>query len=164
MRFPSGLRVGGDLGCPMGYEIPAWAVGKVRINPVSGCWEWTRAKSRGGYGQIRHMGRFVRCHRRAFSEAIGDIPAGACVCHRCDNPACFNPGHLFVGTHLENAADRSSKGRSATGLRNGRGKADENTRIEAASMRKSGKKLREIASRFGVAISTARYWTKSQAS
>jgi hypothetical protein len=57
-------------------------------------------------------------HRWSWTLANGPIPDGMVVMHRCDNPPCVNPGHLSLGTQLENIADRVSKGRSATGLRN----------------------------------------------
>jgi hypothetical protein len=67
----------------------------------------------GGRDGVRWM-----AHRWSWTLANGPIPDGMVVMHRCDNPPCVNPGHLSLGTQLENIADRVSKGRSATGLRN----------------------------------------------
>ena len=85
----------------------------------TGCWPWTGARTRGGYGQVWQAGgrktgiRWVYAHRIAYELATGPIPAGRNVLHRCDNPPCCRPDHLFVGTHADNMADMSSKGRAA---------------------------------------------------
>lgn len=77
----------------------------------SGCIEWTASCDPGGYGKFRVTGQLVSAHRFAYALTHGPIPTGAVICHRCDNPPCVNPGHLFVGTYADNAQDMIRKGR-----------------------------------------------------
>ena len=89
-----------------------WA--KVERGP--GCWEWKASRSRQGYGQFgmdRGGPRWSNspAHRVAWEFTYGPIPSGLLICHRCDNPPCCNPEHLFLGTVSENAVDSVAKGR-----------------------------------------------------
>jgi len=81
----------------------------------AGCLEWQGYRETFGYGQIRINGKLYKAHRYAFELAYGPIPEGLVICHRCDNPPCCNPEHLFLGTHADNIADRCAKGRTRTG-------------------------------------------------
>lgn len=79
----------------------------------SGCWEWTGPKRKTGYGVIGRNGKSALTHRVAYELARGPVPAGMCVCHSCDNPACINPAHLWIGTQGDNRRDCAAKGRNS---------------------------------------------------
>jgi len=89
---------------------------EVLVRPDLGpCWEWRGDRDRRGYGRVSVQGRKMRfAHRIAFREYVSD-PAGLLVCHRCDNPPCVRPDHLFLGSQLDNMGDAAAKGRSARG-------------------------------------------------
>lgn len=84
-----------------------------KVNKTDGCWEWTAAKNRKGYGQIRVNSALYIAHRLSYAEHYGDIPKDMVVMHTCDNPSCVRPEHLQLGTLADNNRDRAKKGRSA---------------------------------------------------
>lgn len=75
------------------------------------CWEWTGARNSQGYGLIRFKEKIVFTHRLAHLLFKGQNPGKLFVCHKCDNPPCINPAHLFLGTASDNAHDRRIKDR-----------------------------------------------------
>lgn len=76
------------------------------------CWNWTGRRNVKNYGMICHDGKDTRAHRVSYVIHNGPIPDGLFVCHRCDNPSCVNPTHLFLGNALANNRDSIQKGRS----------------------------------------------------
>lgn len=102
-------------------ELPERFRNKVRVAGPDECWEWTAHRGFDGYGIYvpgPERGN-ARAHRYAFERTIGPIPLDTlCVLHRCDNPSCVNPKHLFLGTRGTNVRDCTRKGRRARGEKN----------------------------------------------
>jgi len=90
-----------------------WA--KVYKKAKGGCWEWTAAKKDTGYGVfwVPKQRRLFGAHRIAWMLNNGEIPVGKLVLHKCDNPACINPSHLFLGNQQDNITDMWNKGRGS---------------------------------------------------
>jgi hypothetical protein len=89
-----------------------------RVIDAAGCWNWTGGRAgSGGYGQIRIDGKKTYVHRAAFEAWRHPLAPGFNSLHRCDNPRCFNPEHLFEGTQDDNVKDCVEKGRHRTGER-----------------------------------------------
>ena len=82
-----------------------------KVDKSGECWEWLAGKSPLGYGHFKDAGKTYRAHRYIYESQIGPIADGLCVCHRCDNPGCVRPDHLWLGTSPENTADKMSKNR-----------------------------------------------------
>lgn len=80
-------------------------------DPLTGCWNWTHAVDKEGYGFVKLNNRMERAHRVSYQMHVGNIDPGNVVMHKCDNPSCINPEHLKQGTHKENSQDASRKGR-----------------------------------------------------
>ena len=83
-----------------------------KVNKTGFCWEWLAGKDKDGYGKIKIRGKTLQAHRVSWGIHNGPIPEGIGVLHRCDNPSCVNPLHLFLGTTLDNMRDRDAKGRN----------------------------------------------------
>ena len=138
---------------------------KVDIRGPDECWEWKAGKFNSGYGCFRDGLKQRTTHRVAWELTNGFIPRdpgyhGICVCHHCDNPACVNPAHLFLGTHGDNMRDRDEKGRASGGsLRGGAHPGSRLTEIDVQCIRywlREGYAMRAIGRAFGVHSVTIR--------
>lgn len=137
---------------------------KVATN--GGCWEWTGSLDDKGYGKFSPSkssplpkpprAKMVYAHRYAYTVVVGPIPDGMSVCHRCDNPRCVRPSHLFLGTHAENMADMGRKGRQ----RGPRGAAHHSAKLtvealaEIKARHARGDTFTAIVAHFGVSRPT----------
>lgn len=127
----------------------------------NGCWEWQGARDAKGYGQLRFVvitgegnGRGIRAHVVAYILTNGPIPDGLWVLHKCDNPPCCNPAHLFLGTAKDNGSDCASKKRTAWGERNGKTKFNAKRALNIIMAAAQGVPQNRLARIFGVHEST----------
>jgi hypothetical protein len=82
-----------------------------KVNPENGCWEWQKRLDKDGYGISWYNRKTMKAHRMSYMVYIGELQVGKFICHKCDNPKCCNPFHLFQGTPLDNIIDAQQKGR-----------------------------------------------------
>src|SRR6186713_73310 len=120
------------------------------LQAANGCIHWTAGRFTQGYGAFQMDGKSFRAHRVSWEIQNGPIPRGLHLCHRCDNPICVNPAHLFLGTAADNARDRECKKRG----RPFKGEASNTAKLTAADIQVirnlSGLSLSQIAKRYGV--------------
>lgn len=142
---------------------------KVVVNELTGCWEWIAFRNHQEYGYFQLNNKSMRANRVSWMLFRGEIPGGMFVCHRCDNPPCVNPDHLFLGDVHENNADmvrkgRNSKGdrhwtrtipaRRAVGERQGLAVLKDPDIVEIRRRSKDGETITSIARRFNVSRKT----------
>lgn len=85
---------------------------KIEVDRTTGCWLWLGGKNNIGYGLIRDENKMRSAHRVSYEKHNNvEIPIGMCVCHKCDNPGCINPAHLWLGTQKENIKEMIDRGR-----------------------------------------------------
>lgn len=134
------------------------------------CWEWSGTRSgTTGYGMAQWEGKTIYAHRLSWEFHCGPIPSGLFVLHHCDNPPCWNPAHLFLGTPHDNTTDAVRKGRLARGERHGsrthperlvRGERHHQAKLTETDVREirgqaaTGMTQTAIAAHFGVHRST----------
>jgi len=86
---------------------------KIDIKEEDDCWNWMGYLTCREYGSWMISNKSYLAHRLVYENIYGSIPTGLFVCHRCDNPSCCNPNHLFLGTNSDNVADKVFKGRQS---------------------------------------------------
>lgn len=136
---------------------PQLILSKIKVTS-DGCWEWQGARcvvSRGGYGVVKFGGKMIGAHRGAWTVFRGPIPCGKYILHKCDNPPCVNPDHLYVGTAKDNARDAVERGHHSPGKCYGtqqpQAKLTEEKVVEIRLLRQFTKlTLLEIADSYGV--------------
>lgn len=123
----------------------------------SGCWEWKGAPLQNmPYGRLRVRGIQVKAHRYAYELTHGPIgDTKIMVCHKCDNPICVNPDHLFLGSAAENMRDMIAKGRHRGGRVLGGVKVTPEARAEIRAARDGGEPVRSIALRYNISTTYA---------
>ena len=128
---------------------------KVDVGDPEECWNWTASIDSSGYGQIGYEHRLIHAQRLSWIIHNGEIPKGICVLHKCDNPPCVNPSHLFLGTHQDNSDDKRAKGRGGytgvLGSKHPAAKLTEENVLEIRHLYPSGKfTQKELGEMYGV--------------
>ncbi len=122
-----------------------------KVDKSGSCWNWTASLNSKGYGQLMMTGgRPSLAHRIAWELTNGPIDGGVHVLHRCDNPLCVNPDHLFLGNQRDNMTDMVSKDRHARGQRRKNAKLTESKVREIRQLHANGQRMVDLVARFGV--------------
>jgi hypothetical protein len=147
------------MGAPhASLEVRLWR----HVEKTETCWLWRGCISNKGYGRIRVFidgkPKMIESHRIAWQVTHGPIPPGLHVLHKCDNPPCCNPDHLFLGTHGDNMRDMESKGRSnkTRGSKHHNAKLSEDDVREIRRLYSAGFNRRRIAEKFRVTLAAVK--------
>lgn len=160
MHYQRFLKHGDAYTVLCGYKGPSFKYRNMRerfdnsfeMVTESGCWIWNGYLNSSGYGGITWNNKSFTMHRYSYEQFIGPIPKGACVLHRCDTPACVNPGHLFLGSNIDNQKDKIAKNRQAKGSSQGSAKL---TADLVRAIRLSSDGPAAISNKYGIHRSTA---------
>jgi hypothetical protein len=122
-----------------------------RVTKTPTCWEWIRPTHPFGYGILNVDGKQELAHRVSYKMHYGPITSKDCVLHKCDNPKCVNPSHLFIGSRAMNAVDRTLKGRTL------RGSSVPNSKLieqQVLDIRASSESAKLLSKQYGVSEAT----------
>lgn len=137
-----------------------WTKVSIDFSNPTGCWIWTGTINIWGYGSIYIDGKTRGAHRISYQIANGSFDYNFHVCHTCDNPACVNPDHLWLGTAKDNAIDRVLKGRDALnkakGSKCGKSKLTEEQVLEIRKLHslEMYTTQKQLATQFGISLAT----------
>lgn len=120
----------------------------------SGCFNWKLFRNKKGYGRMKVDGQHRPAHRVSYQVFRKAVPEGLFVLHECDNPACVNPAHLFLGTNLDNVRDSVAKGRNSRGERHGRSKLSDANIQEVTKRYSGGESIKNLSLAFNVTVRT----------
>lgn len=123
---------------------------RVDKSNIDGCWLWTGSFQRYGIFHVSRKYQPRRAHRVSWMIHYGLIPKNMLVCHKCDNPPCVNPTHLFLGSITDNHRDMEIKGRIARGNKHGNSKITEQDVREIRQLSTAGIRGSAIAKQFGL--------------
>jgi hypothetical protein len=134
------------------------------VTTETGCQEFVGARNNKGYGNIVIEGQYKKAHRLAYEYHKGPIPEGMHVLHKCDNPPCCNPEHLFLGSNLDNVIDSTNKNRRANqvGSNNGNRVLNEASVKEIRRLYELETKPVELSNLFNVSVSCIRFIVNRQ--
>ncbi len=127
-----------------------------KVHKTEGCWLWTGATAKKGYGQIGINGKNYLAHRISYLIANGKMPEAPVLRHTCDVPKCVRPDHLLPGAHADNVRDMVERGRTACGVRNGSAKLDDARVADILRRLAAGANVSSLSREFRVERNTIR--------
>lgn len=135
------------------YAVAAkdfWKRFDSRVHKSGECLVWTGKTDPDGYGILLKRGKYLKAHRVSWERSNGKIRGKLSVLHRCDNPSCVDPRHLFLGTRADNVADCLAKGRIARGERHSQAKLTNRQVLRMRTMYKNGSTRRSLSRIFRI--------------
>lgn len=130
-------------------DMKAKLIGKIK--KINGCWEWQGSRNKKGYGHLSYKRKVELAHRISWLMFKGKIPNDMKVCHKCDNPPCINPSHLFLGSQKENVKDMFQKKRKIhEGINHPGAKLTNENIKEIRKLLREGKTQQYIADKYNI--------------
>lgn len=138
-------------------KLPERFWSKIKFDDPGNCWEWQAYRHPEGYGKYKASATsLISAHRYIYMELFGRLPSTLLVCHKCNNPSCVNPNHLYAGTNQDNTNDREAAGRGITFIKRGSQYGNAKLNEEKVAVIKqrlaAGHVSNEIAKDYGVSI------------